>query len=395
MNWYLLRKFSQIQLSLLEEKKTDTGSGTLPPLPPDDDGKDDDERFEPDQDMIMRVYKWIQDGHAKDIIKTIIDTVLSKQDFKYSLYPSHNKDITYPFIMYGEVNLTFEHTLTEQDVEFSLLLNNMKNTLLHSNLWKYLGIPYEQAFSYTQNEFFTEFILFTIVGSSLFTSIPQCAFWAYEEAPKYINIIKKTILDIYGKKYPNLDPNSLKIEPGKQPECHGSYFHDQRKIYLRSWNKFSFFVSVWKFEQKTGGTPFEQIDPKAQKSIMGYIDSVLESVYEEIWANGAFENESIDIYISSGKAYEELTFDISPSYVLYSKNINEEESLKEIVEKYGNKIIEIIGTIPEQLIKMSVQNRVYQFPTDQGQEETDLSLSIKGIKLQNNEIIIKIGLDVY
>ena len=394
MNWFLLQKFSQFQSTLLEKEKTDTGSGTLPPLPPDDDGKNDDERFEPDQEMTSRVYKWIQEGNAKNIIKTIIDTVLSKQDFQYHLYPSHIKDVSYPFTLYGEINLTFEHILSEQDVEFSLLLNNMKNVLLNSNLWKYLGIPYEQAFRYTQNELFVEFILLTIVSSSLFKFIPQCAFWAYEQAPKYINIIKKTILDLYKNKYPNLDPNSLKVEVGKKPECHGSYFQS-KKIYLRSWRIFNFSLSTWKFEQKIDGTPFEQIDPSAQKSIMGYIDSVLESVYDEIYAKSAYGNESIDVYVSSGRAYEEPTFNVSPSYVIYSKNINEEESLKEIVEQYGNKIIEIFGTIPQQLVKMSVETRGYEFPTDQGQEETDLSLSIKGIKVKDNEIIIKLGLDVF
>jgi hypothetical protein len=385
MNWYCLQKKSQQQVETIE--KTDIGGIDNPP-PIDNSSNHDNNNFEPSRQMIDSIYKWIEEGNAQNISKLLIQTTLSK--FEYKIHTNFKIETTpvFPLIIQGHCLLTFDHLLGFESVELSLLMQQIKNMLLQSNLWKYIKIPYESAFKYTQNEAFVEFVT-RIIGFYTFDGeIKECAFWSYSESPKYINEIKKNIFNHLKKKFTNLDFDSIQVSFPAKPTCRGSC-PENLGFYLSSYNYAEFTANIWKFEQKIEGNNFEKLDIHSQKEIVSYLNGVLESEWE-----GIYTRENEDIEISYNKRDDDLI--IYPDNIVYFKNILEEESLKYLLEENlvnQSNIRSILESIPTELLDVIKHEGIYRVPIDEDNwtvGNVKIILRIREIKLQNNVIFIKI-----
>jgi len=281
--------YKQAQLVGLVDAPT-TSIGSPPQEPPVDEGDNGDEDFYPDGSMIAKIFAWAGEKGTKEVGQDVIQIIVQTPPHNIT-FSSSRKDKNL-FVEKGIVDANFLHILDEDAPQWFLLENNIRNKLLASSIWKYIGVPYERGFLYMQNGHFMGIVTVAILEMSLNprslnSKLKEAAFWVYEESDKYLDNIKNEILNRLG---PEVDKTTLKIQKlPKSSSSRGQFINSPPGAMLYSQISFLYEVAPWKYEQKSNAGAFLSLLPNQQKSIMTDLFSAIEDFETTFEKEGGIE----------------------------------------------------------------------------------------------------------
>ena len=273
------------------------GNEEPPQVPEDNDN--DGRNFEPDENMARKIAEWAKTKGCQEVGQDVLPMALSIPP-NIDIVVKVNPQNATLFRLKGTATIRFIHELSDHIPQWSSIANSIRSRLLQSSLWNYLGVPYEDGFFYLQNTTFTEFVMISILQSCLYNKKNEIAFWAYENADKYVGRVKESIANEL--RNTNTDIESLQIQQMPQ-QASGKNFWRTDTVVLMSSMQFSFAVKPWKFEQKTNQGAFLSLAPQLQKAIILDIAEILETLSSQIETQRTLNAE---IYLV-GKEYAATT----------------------------------------------------------------------------------------
>lgn len=257
-----------------------TGIGNPPSQPPMDGENDDNEDFIPDNEMVRRIFAWAGEKGINEVGQDVTQIII--QVPPKSIFFTSSRKTTNLFLERGTVNVSIIHVLQEDMPQSFLLENSIRNKLLSSSIWKYLGIPYERGFKYMQNGYFMQIIVAAVSEMVISKKSNDAAFWIYEESDKYIENLRQEIVQRLGQ---DADPSTLKLRKiPKSAHSKGKMMPPGINLMLYSDISFTYEVSPWKYEQKSNAGAFYSLPANRQKAIMLDLHSAMddfEAMYDK------------------------------------------------------------------------------------------------------------------
>jgi len=413
MNWYKTAQYDTQQM-VEEEYATDTGN--TPPVDPPDDDSSGGGGYEPDERMARRIYEWFEKEGYKLFSSDIFEMILENTEPDVMVYsPIKNNPTTSNFKVRGDAQINISFMIQEDNPILSILEQNIKMSMLNSSLWKYLGIPYENAMNYLSSGSFMQVILWSAVRFAIKKGSNHCKFWVYSNVDKYLDQLKERILStVYGFGFQNADPATLEISKNGDPECGGqvgmrSMNDPTLSLYIGTRQYFRYSISPWAFKQDASKRGFENLSPENQKHVMADLAMIIDDMGEE---TDIVNDLNIEFEVS-GKYYPGTREDPPEYPEVYVSSIEPSRVSQQFKFDGGEIVLStlspddlniVLNTIPKELLKIfkyqqlisdKVIYPIYGEDNDEDVEVEILMTMISGNAIENGvELVFNVEGDI-
>jgi hypothetical protein len=397
MNWYKQFRFaqsSQPTASLLEQEKTDVGGIDFPPI--DHNDASDSHDFDPDDKIIDGIAKWVSEGKSRKMEQQILYMVMENIEPEVDVSVNIFESIDIPLQVSGSAKLNLKLHLPHQCPMMEIIVQHLKPQIFKSDLWKYIGVPYESAYQYIENGIFIDVVVATIANNAFQNASNECAFWMYENASKYTNSVKQSIINEISRRFKGqADLSQLQISGNKKPTCRGLAFMGDFGCILLPEKDFDFTVPTWTFKQNNNSA-FERLAASTQKSLVYFLQDILSNQYDII-----SENNTVDAYaiIRGFQNIDDLIID--PDEITIKEPINNEtlSGLDENAESIISGLLSIPGSLLQRIsyigsYEAQAKDSNYKDARYEPEEiDIKLILSIQKITIKENMLILKINIE--
>jgi hypothetical protein len=400
MNWY---KDSQ-QTNIEDKIDLDIGNNGSNIEPPDDSDDFNDGSNEEDyssEKWTDGVKNWCKSStHAKSIYDYITKKILELEP-KIEVIPDFSSKNTPSPVERFYIEVTFRaiHSIEDNSIEWQTILNTLPEMLIKSDLWKYVGVPYEEAFKHSG-----DYALISLVATMLIlfnnrNNNNQSSFWIFDNISRYSNFIITDVISIAKRFCKNANEKTIEKVKDYKPNSEFVYnrsldSNSQGSLTIISRKKMGFSLESWTFKQ-TDDNEFTKLDPIQQENIALIIDEVVNNIVDSDEVN------NLDIEVDFLSESKPSTFD-SPSespqvnniYIMPSKDnflIDLKDSIDIFAVMDNNNIYKLLSSIPKDFL--SVYSILTSVETKHLHNYINVYIGINllGFILKDNNIYVTVG----
>lgn len=317
-------------LRRLDEALTTVGGGIDVPVDVNDDHGDDDSDFELTPDQIKALYKWVK-GSNDSLLAPILG-VMERLDPQVSVgLKVTDRAGVGNTIFWGHALCKAIWRIRHDDPGRDEIESEFVMILRRSDLWKALGVGYERAQSFFNNEHFWSHF-YPAVAYKL-SGMKHAGFWAHISKDSIDRQVRSKIVENLGRQDDarlvrdpgslkahgvgwRSEPGSLKISSdGKMSSVEPDRAHGDLFVLMASVNySFSGSVDLLRSESedllRSESDAFGHLDRSTQSAIV----SGLVSVIEAAWDDGMGEDLQVRLNPSGGERATYWEPAVAPDY---------------------------------------------------------------------------------